>query len=90
MSAHQERIVDDVSQIVNEYMPAGARRGLTAGSNLFDYGLDSVAMISIIVALEERFKCRFSIDDLDLEKFSTVENIARVVQSKALLPDGAP
>ena len=38
--------------------------------------LDSLALVTLIVALEEAFACELPLDDLDLEHFRTVERIA--------------
>lgn len=41
--------------------------------------LDSLAFVQLLLALEEEFGVKVDLADLDLENFSTVSNIARLV-----------
>ena len=41
--------------------------------------LDSLAFVQLLVALEEEFGIRFDISELELDDFSTVAGIARLV-----------
>jgi acyl carrier protein len=46
------------------------------------YGLDSVGMISLIIALEEDFSIEFDDYELQLERLSTVDQIAGLLMNK--------
>ncbi|NSW58299.1 MAG: acyl carrier protein [Armatimonadetes bacterium] len=51
--------------------------------NLMDeYNIDSVNLFEIIVGLEDEFGIQLEEEDLNVETFSTVSNIAGFVESK--------
>jgi acyl carrier protein len=45
--------------------------------------IDSLALASLIIALEDHFHCTMPLDDFDLEDFKTVERIARLLTATA-------
>lgn len=47
-----------------------------------ELGLDSIQIIGLIGGLEEEFDMVLEDDDLDFELFSTVNNLAKLVESK--------
>ncbi|HEX2946046.1 MAG TPA: acyl carrier protein [Clostridia bacterium] len=51
-------------------------------ANLFDYGLDSIGFINIIVALEREFNIFIDEDDLDLDRFNNISYIENYVLQK--------
>jgi len=46
---------------------------------LTDAGLDSVGMLELVAALEERFSIRFEGEDLDARNFMTIAGLERLV-----------
>jgi acyl carrier protein len=63
-----------------------------ANSLFADYGINSLAMVSLIMSIEQRFDVSFSDDELLSEHFESVETIVALLESKrcALEPrDGA-
>jgi acyl carrier protein len=49
---------------------------LTPESDLFACGLDSLAMMQLLLHLEQRFKVRIALKDMTRERFSTATNLA--------------
>lgn len=47
--------------------------------------LDSLALIELLAQLEERFGVSVSTDDLELENFRSIANIARFVARRATM-----
>ena len=54
---------------------------ITLNQNLFDIGLDSLSLISLIIDIENNYKFEFDDSDMVLEKFSTIESIIKLVDS---------
>lgn len=50
-------------------------------TDLFSTGLDSQAVVNVMLAIEERFDFEFPDDKLNRETFATIEAIASVVQA---------
>lgn len=68
--------------LVNElknYMQLNSN--ITLNQNLFDIGLDSLSLISLIIDIENNYKFEFDDSDMVLEKFSTIESIIKLVDS---------
>jgi acyl carrier protein len=82
MNAQQRLRLDDITTIVRQRLPNGPSHTIDDETDLFDLGLDSMGLISVTVALEQRFECYFDLDDLQPEKFRTVASIARLLSSK--------
>jgi methoxymalonate biosynthesis acyl carrier protein len=61
-------------------------QSVTEDSDLFAEGLDSLALMQLIVFLEKEFSINISPEDLDRKNFSTLANIANMVRNKASLP----
>jgi acyl carrier protein len=52
-------------------------------ANLFDdCGLDSMSVLDLVLAIEERFGITISADELQSELFQRVSNLAQFVESK--------
>ncbi|WFR57123.1 acyl carrier protein [Anaerocolumna sp. AGMB13025] len=50
--------------------------------NLFDYGLDSIGFINVVIELEKQYDIFIDEDDLDLDTFNNIEHIRKYVQQK--------
>ncbi len=58
----------------------------TPDTDLIELGLlDSLALVTLIAALEEAFACELPLDDFDLERFRSVECIGEFLCSTGLL-----
>lgn len=55
-------------------------------TDLIESGLlDSLALVTLISALEEAFACELPLDDFDLECFRSVERIVEFLRSAGVL-----
>lgn len=53
-------------------------------SDLFESGLlDSMSLIELLFSLEQQFGFQPDINDLDLDQFRSIENIAKLVESSS-------
>lgn len=75
------RDVEVTAQIITEFIARRAgRRDVPRTVHLFDTGLiSSLFLIELLSFLQSRFDLKVSVEDLDLETFSTVDRIARFV-----------
>lgn len=83
-------IVERILALIRERKILPARKvdpGLPLGAR---YGLDSAALIALVVAVEEEFSVDFETEDMELENFSTVGQIARLVEKKLGERPGRP
>lgn len=69
--ADHGRLRDQVAEVVSD------RAGIDvpdAGTDLLEAGLiDSLALVTLIVALEETFGVQLPLDDFDIERFRSVD-----------------
>lgn len=65
------RLRDQVAEVVSD------RAGIDvpdAGTDLLEAGLiDSLALVTLIVALEETFAVQLPLDDFDIERFRSID-----------------
>jgi len=55
-------------------------------TDLIESGLlDSLALVTLITALEEAFACELPLDDFDLERFRSIERIGEFLRSVGVL-----
>jgi acyl carrier protein len=78
--------LDEVKNIVGDVLslPADTRNALTADSPLLGSipELDSMAVVSLITALEEHFGIVIGDDDISASTFETLGTLAAFVQEK--------
>ena len=79
-----EEIIRDVKQyILNMYLPGENPSALSPTTPLITSGiLDSLATLDLVSFLEKRFGVELEAHDVDHSKLGTLEDIARMVQSK--------
>ncbi|MCB1753611.1 MAG: acyl carrier protein [Gammaproteobacteria bacterium] len=78
-------VIEEVKSILADVLQLGERAvGLTADSNLLGAmpEFDSMAVISIITALEDRYEFMVADDEIDAAVFETVGALAEFVQLK--------
>ncbi|MEV0256069.1 acyl carrier protein [Streptomyces sp. NPDC050732] len=82
---------DEVTQIVLDYLAQYDTSGTPDfDENLFETGrVNSLFAIQLVGFLESTFRIKMSVDDLDLQNFSTVNCIADLVQAKSATVAGA-
>ena len=77
----QERIIKVLDETVGRQLTKGVNEiGLEA--NLFDYGLDSIGFINIIIGIENEFDIFIDQDDLDIDTFSTIKDIINYLKKR--------
>lgn len=76
---------DEIRDVVGEVI-SGAKSSaeLTDTANLADdLGFDSLMFISLVTALEKKFKISIQPDEINLEDFKNIETISRLLERKA-------
>lgn len=77
--------LDEVKQLLGDVLRLGKRRAtLTGDSRLFGSlaELDSMALVKVVVAIEERFGLTFEDEDITAEAFATLRSLAQLVDRK--------
>src|SRR5687768_598329 len=92
MEPDVRRITDEeVLQVVRSNLP-GVRNAeqIALDSDLWDAGMDSLANIAVMVAIEDTFGVEFVLETLTPETFSTVSTIADAVRGLPPAHAGTP
>ena len=82
----------EVAKMVDEVLGLGGRSaGFSPETHLLGAipELDSMAVVSLITALEDRFDIVVDDDDVDGETFATVRSLADFVDAKSTRPASA-
>lgn len=77
--------IDDVRNILKDVLQLGQRAdGLQEATTLFGSipEFDSVAVVTVLTALEDRFGIMIEDDEISAETFETVGNLTTFVDSK--------
>jgi phosphopantetheine attachment domain protein len=72
---------DKIFEIVNSILKNSEITKNNVDENIFELGMDSIAFIHIIVALEEEFECEIPDDKLLINEMDTVKKIIDVLQT---------
>lgn len=78
-------VIDDVKQVLGETLQLGSRSDdFTAETPLFGAiaEFDSMAVVTVVTALEERFGIFVEDDEIEVEVFATVGSLAAFVTQK--------
>lgn len=79
-------ITIDISQkvrnVILRFLPGIDSQSLSDDDNIFNLGLDSINLVSLIFALQEEFELQFSDDEIDFENFKTVHSISGLIAQK--------
>ena len=82
-STRIEVIAGEVTRIIQELARARRIAEVRPRDNLLAQGVvDSLAIVKLILVLEERFPIRITDDDVVPENFRDIESLSRFVQSK--------
>jgi acyl carrier protein len=79
----QDHVLDDITEILGDV--AGINRAdITPETSLADLGIDSLTMVEVVVAAEDRFG--LLINDDDWPRFKTVLDATRYIDQAAAVP----
>ena len=79
----QDHVLDDITEILGDV--AGINRAdITPETSLADLGIDSLTMVEVVVAAEDRFG--LLINDDDWPGFKTVLDATRYIGQAAAVP----
>lgn len=79
----RQAIVVEVTQIIQQLARARQIAEVRPRDNLLAQGVvDSLAIVKLILFLQERFPIRISDEDIVPENFRDIESLSRFVQSK--------
>lgn len=67
-------LVNNVIEVIAE-LSVVPHEDINADDMLTNIGIDSLKMVELIIALEDRFNIRFNDSDLDPSKLKTVQSI---------------
>ena len=70
---------DRIFRIVRETLPAGAASDLCEDQSLLDAGLQSLDMVTLMLALEAEFDLEFPQHQMTPDNFRSVRSIGRLV-----------
>ena len=77
----QESLEQQLVQLVSERL-LETQPGFDADSNLYDSGLDSMAIMQLLILLEEEYGVAVPESELTRQNFSTVRSVARLVRAR--------
>lgn len=83
----EEEVLAELRRIVRDELELDRAIEPTA-ELIADLGLDSLAALSLVVALEDRF--RVVLDDLDADRIRTVLDLVRLVEIRRADPGSRP
>ena len=78
-------VIDDVTEVLGETLQLGARTNdFTAETALFGAipEFDSMAVVTVVTALEDRFGIFVEDDEIEVDVFATVGSLADFVTQK--------
>ena len=71
---------EKIQQIVAATLKLDENTTISDQDDLKEYGLSSISMVTLILALEKNFGIGINDDDLKLEYYESIENIIKVVE----------
>ena len=73
-------IFESVKEVIIKQLEVDAEKVKMESSLVQDLGADSLDLVEVIMALEEKFE--LEIEDEDAEKIATVEDIIKYIESR--------
>ncbi len=77
----QESLEQQLVQLVSERL-FETQPGFDAESNLYDSGLDSMAIMQLLILIEEEFGVALPESELTRQKFSTARSVAGLIRAR--------
>ena len=80
-----QQVIDEVKKVLGETLQLGARvDGFSAETPLFGAiaEFDSMAVVTVVTALEERFDIFVEDDEIEAEVFATIGSLAAFISQK--------
>ena len=77
----QESLEQQLVQLVSEKL-LETQPGFNAESNLYDSGLDSMAIMQLLILIEEEFGVALPESELTRQNFSTVRSVAGLIRAR--------
>lgn len=80
-------LVEEISVLIRDVLALGdAAGGFDASTRLIGAipEFDSMAVVSVITALEEEYGCTFEDDEISAEVFESIGSLARFVEGKLM------
>ncbi len=76
---------NEIVALLNEELEEDLLKDITnidQDDELIEYGLDSLNLVKVILAIEERYNIEFSEEELEFENFSTLKKIINIIEKK--------
>lgn len=77
----QESLEQQLVQLVSERL-LETQPGFGADSNLYDSGLDSMAIMQLLILIEEEYGVALPESELTRQNFSTVRSVAGLIRAR--------
>jgi acyl carrier protein len=77
----QESLEKQLVQLVSEKL-LETQPGFNADSNLYESGLDSMAIMQLLILIEEEFGVALPESELTRQNFSTVRSVAGLIRAR--------
>jgi acyl carrier protein len=79
----ENTIKDKLNSIINQKLKLSKlSEEIGENEDLSDYGLNSISIIRLIIAIEEEFSIEVDDEELTIEPFKTIGNILAFINSK--------
>ena len=72
----------DIKKILKTILVDVEMNTITDNDNLFGLGLDSLNIINLIIAIENKYNIKFADEDLKLKNWESINNIKEMIEKK--------
>lgn len=76
-------VKDVIRELLDPILPEGLPADWPTDRPLVEAGLDSVAVLQLVAAIEERFDFTLADTDLDISHFGTVDSLAALIDRRS-------
>ncbi len=78
---NRETLIQELTALIGEGLPE-LPHDIDASADLFDAGLDSMAIMQLLIFLEDRYKVEIPPEAVTRENFSTVNSLAALLNKR--------